>query len=447
MNKSPVFYEKEKVGITTILDTTNRLSRSIDEKKDTSEEVFVRADADMLRLSLSKFLEYLLTCFVRNTPEMRLQQLKSATIQERSEIEERVQVEPIATEAKDFLNISVDRELSEKLKYEYFRQDIENQRIDIRFFYLGPDSVDLWFEIINRSVYKFNELGRENIKKNASELINVILENSPRATHVDFIDLGVGAAIKDFYLLNALLKRIPEGNDRMNYIPLDYSIAIIQKTMDYMDGLMDTYPNKLHIEGILGDFYRLIKYRDRINELSKSPKVFALLGNILGNVDEYRILTAVTKTMNSNDLFLLEIDLIDNRTDDELEVGYGTDDITKKFFLYPLLKNFKAQNKRTNTTIEDFELTSTIQDLSIIPNSKTVVTSASYGESNLEKIDLVRSHKYDLQSVLDYMYSSWKLEHIKTYTEKNSCLLLMRKKPIKVSTAMPITVESQLSKN
>ena len=97
----------------------------------------------------------------------------------------------LPTEAKDFLNISVDRDLSENRKYEYFKQDIENQRIDLRFFYLTPESVDLWFKIINLSDYKFNSYGRENIKRNASDLVNVILEKSVPATdHVDLIDLG-----------------------------------------------------------------------------------------------------------------------------------------------------------------------------------------------------------------------------------------------------------------
>ncbi len=84
--------------------------------------------------------------------------------------------------------------MSESIKYEYFKQEIENQRIDIRFFFLSPESVDLWFKLINLSEYKFHSYGRENIKANASDLVNVIFENSlPANDHVDLIDLGVGA--------------------------------------------------------------------------------------------------------------------------------------------------------------------------------------------------------------------------------------------------------------
>jgi uncharacterized SAM-dependent methyltransferase len=451
LRKSPVFYEPERSGIEDILGRATKLSLNIDEKRETSEEVFVKIDADVLRLNLSRFLDYLLTFFVRNTPEMRSQQLQSTSPEE---LEERIPVEPIATEERDFLSISVDRDLSENLKYEYFKQDIENQRIDIKFFFLGPDSVDLWFKIITRSEYKFFENGRENIKKNASELIDVILENcKPAIGHVDFVDLGVGAAVKDYYLLKAMLEKMPESDsksdDRMNYVPIDYSIGILQRTMDYMDDLMESYPNKLHIEGILGDFFRLVRYNKRINELSNSPKVFALLGNILGNVDETRFLIAITRTMNPNDLFLLEVDLLDNRSVAELKVGYGSDDVTKNFLLYPILKHFKAENKKTRMTIEEFELHVDVRDmLSIVPNSRTVVTSALYGEDRTEKIDLVQSHKYDLQSLLNYLYSVWKLAHIKTYKEKSACLLLLKKLPIeRKQTISPAITEPQLAKN
>jgi uncharacterized SAM-dependent methyltransferase len=424
LKKSPIFYEKEKLAIIEILDRATKSSLNIEEKKEeSSEEVFAKINAETLRLYLSQFLDYLLDLFVKNTPETR-EQLQSATPEE---LDETVQVEPIATEAKDFLNISMDRDLSENRKYEYFKQDIENQRIDIRFFYLTPESVDLWFKIINFSDYKFNTHGRENIKRNASDLVNVILEKSA-TDHVDLIDLGVGAAVKDYYLLKALLERMPQGGKRMNYIPLDYSIAVLQKVMDYTEDLMDAYPNKLHIEGILGDFYRLVRYRQRINELSESPKVCALLGNSLGNSDEPRILTAITESMNANDFFLLEIDLIDNRIDDKLSEGYGSDDTTKQFLLSPILKH-APKYRKTGAKIEDFELHIDIQKLSIVPNSKTVVTSAYYGENNSEKIYLIRSHKYDLKSMVDYLYYNWNLGHIKTYQDNSSCLLLLQKLP------------------
>ena len=442
LKKSTVLYEDEVKTIEKILARVLRLSQNIDEKGENLEEIFVRTDADLLKSNLSEYLTHMLAFFIKNTPEKRLE---SAKHQSREEI---VQVKQIAIETKDFLNISVDRSLTENDKYEHFKQDIENQKIDIKFFFLEPESIDLWFRIINRSEYKLQQIGRDLIAKNVNELIDVIFENcSPARKHIDFIDLGVGAAVKDYYVIKALLEKIPKDTEeRMNYVPIDYSIGILQKTMDFLDELMDSYPNKLHIEGILGDFFQLVRYTDKINSVSKSPKIFALLGNLFGNVDENKILSTITKTMNSNDFLLLEIDLINDRTDDQLKEGYGSDEVTKSFLLSPVINYFKAENKNTRARIEDFQLEVEIQAMSNIPKSKTVLTSASYGENYDERIELIHSNKYDLDTLLNFMYDRWKLGHLKTYREQNACLLLLHKRlPQKVATESIAIVKSKVT--
>jgi uncharacterized SAM-dependent methyltransferase len=429
LKKSPVLFTKEKTAIDEIVYKATKLSLDIGEKKEESSEVvFAKVNAQILRLTLAPFLDYLIDLFVKYPPEQRSQQLKSATP---AQIDKTVQVKPPITEARNFFTISVDRDLSETRKYEELKQEIENQRIDIRFLYLTPESVDLWFKIIKFSDYKFNAHGRENIIANASDLVNIILEKKGSDhDHIDLIDLGVGAAVKDYYLLKVLLERMPQGGNRMNYVPLDYSIAILQKVTEYMDNLMDAYPNKLHIEGVLGDFYQLLRYKTRIDELSGSPRVWSLLGNILGNSDELKILTSITESMNEDDFFLLEVDLINNRTDDKLKEGFGNDDNTKNFLLTPILKHSPRYHENA-MKMEDFTLRIDIErNISIIPDSITVVTSANYGENSTEKIYLVRSHKYDLTSIVDYLLKRWQLRHIKTYQHDSSCLLLLQKLPI-----------------
>ena len=422
LKKSSVLYPDEVKAIEQILARIVRLSENIDENQENQlQEIFLRKDADLLKSSISEYLSYLLDFFIKNTPEKRLQSSKHEAV-------EIVEVKQIATETKDFLNISVDRSLTENDKYELFKRDIENQKIDIRFLYLEPESIDLWFRIINRSEYRFQRLGRDLIERNATELVRVIFENSLPANHIDFINLGVGAALKDYYIIKAMLEKMPnDSQERMNYIPIDYSIGILQKTMDFLDELMDSYPNKLHIEGILGDFFQLVRYSDKINSMSHSPKVFALLGNIFGNVDEEQILATIMRTMNSNDLLLLEVDLINGRDDDKLKEGYGSDEVTKSFLLNPIINYFKAENKSTRTRIDDFKLEIEVHPTGRVPRSKSVVTSAYYGE-NRERIELVHSHKYDLEALLDFMYERWKLGHLKTYTEQNACLLLLNKR-------------------
>jgi uncharacterized SAM-dependent methyltransferase len=432
LRKSPVFYADEVKAIEQILVRVITLSQTLGENQDTFGELFTKSDTDMLKSNMAGYLDYLLGCFIRNTPEMRKQEKEHAEVA-------MVRVEPLPTETRDFLNISVDRHLTENRKRELFKRDIENQKIDIRFLFLEPDSIDLWFKMMNLAIYKFQQVGRELVAINSNELVDIMLQNSePESDHLDFISLGVGAAIKDYYVLKTILEKMPkESEKRINYVPIDYSIGILQKTMDFLDELMELYPNRLHIEGILGDFFQLVRYSDKIQSMSKSPKVFALFGNIFGNVDEDSIMDVITRTMNSNDLFLLEVDLIDGRTDDELKIGYGSDETTKSFLLKPIVNYFKAENKYTKSKIEDYRFEIKVQEMGRVQGSKTVVTSAYYGQKDHEKIELVNSHKYELEPLLNYMYERWRLHHIKTYKEQNACLLLLGKRRVNVEAGPP----------
>jgi hypothetical protein len=73
LRKSPVLFEKEKLEIDNILGKVTKLSLNVEEERQTSEEEFIKIQADNLRTNLSRFLDYLLNFFIKNTPEMRIQ--------------------------------------------------------------------------------------------------------------------------------------------------------------------------------------------------------------------------------------------------------------------------------------------------------------------------------------------------------------------------------------
>jgi uncharacterized SAM-dependent methyltransferase len=426
LKKSPVFYQEETVAIEKIMASIIRLSQNLDENREylDEEDIFIKNHADLLKSSLQKYVSYLLECFIKNPPDKRLQ------IKEKGDIEN-VIVEEIETETKNFLSIWVDKNISENKKHELFKQNIENGKIDIRFYFLTPESIDLWLKIINLSEYKLQKIGRELLVKNVDELVKIIIQNSPENTKcIDFVNLGIGAAVKDYYIIKSILDNMPkESSERINYIPIDYSIGILQRTIDYLDDLMNYYPNKFHIQGILGDFFELIRYRDSIRGLSKHPKLFALMGNTFGNVDEEYIIKIITKTMDTNDFLLLEVDLINNRSDDQLKEGYGTDDLTTKFLLKPILNFFGSRQGNKKINIKNLQVNIEVKNrLGSIPNSKTVTTSVTLNNDDPDnsRIDTIHSRKYDLEVLKDYLYQK-KLGLLKIYNQENVCLLLLKK--------------------
>ena len=146
LKKSPVFYHDEVKAIEMILGRVIALNQTLEENQETFGDLFLGSDLETIKKTLKGYLEYLVGCFTRNTPEKRLQAI------EHKEVE--VHVEPLPSETGAFMNILVDRSLTEYRKRELFKQDIENQKIDIKFFFLEPDSVMLWLKIINFAQYK-----------------------------------------------------------------------------------------------------------------------------------------------------------------------------------------------------------------------------------------------------------------------------------------------------
>jgi len=424
LKKSSVFYQEESVAIEKILASIIRLSQNLDENQEYLDEddIFIKNHADLLKSSLQKYTSYLVECFIKNPPEKRIQ------IKEKGDIEN-VIVEEIETETKNFLSIWVDKNITENKKHELFKQNIENGKIDIKFYFLTPDSIDLWLNMINRSEYTFQKIGRDLLVKNVDELVKIIIQNSPENTKcIDFVNLGVGAAVKDYYIIKTVLDNMPNKlTERVNYIPIDYSIGILQRTIDYLDDLMDYYPNKLHIQGILGDFFELIRYRDAIRGISKHPKLFALTGNTFGNVEEEDIIKIITKTMDSNDFLLLEVDLINDRSDEQLKEGYGSDNITTKFMYQPILNFLGPYKRNKNISVNDFKVNVEVKShLGSIANSKTVVTSIPLNNDPNNRIETIYSRKYDLEVLKDYLYQK-KLGLLKIYNQENVCLLLLKK--------------------
>ena len=149
-----------------------------------------------------------------------------------------------------------------------------------------------------------------------------------------------------------------------------------------------------------------------------------MLGNTFGNIDENRILDVITNTMHTDDFLLLEVDLINNRSKEELREGFGSDDITTKFLLQPIVSFFETEKRKMKMKIDEYKLIVDVLDnTGDLPNSQCVITCVQFDS---QKIEAIHSQKYDLESLTQYLYEK-KLGLLKTYTEQNVCLLLLNK--------------------
>ena len=125
------------------------------------------------------------------------------------------------------------------------------------------------------------------------------------------------------------------------------------------------------------------------------------LGGTLGNFFEREVLDAIKEEMSKEDFLLLGIDLLGERSDEDLKSGYNS--LYNKEFLFNPLADIGYDFERC-----DFNC-SVRTSVSHVPNSRTVVSSFSADK----EIQMAISTKYDFESLEEYLKTVWRF-HILT---------------------------------
>ena len=146
-----------------------------------------------------------------------------------------------------------------------------------------------------------------------------------------FIELGSGSSTKTRLLLEAFLRR--NEKQKLHYIPIDISKRIL---VESAKALLKDYP-ELRITAMASDYITAL---NSLKQQNISKKLIAFLGSTIGNFNEkgrIEFLREIRATMNSQDCFLIGIDLIkDPRI---LEPAYNdSQGVTAKFNLNMLVR-------------------------------------------------------------------------------------------------------------
>ena len=172
----------------------------------------------------------------------------------------------------------------------------------------------LFEEITKLPEYYLTRTEIELLKKAATQISN-------KLRNIDIVEFGSGDCIKISILLDVIPK---EFLDTIRYIPVDVSIAAVEKSSNI---LLNKYPG-ISIYGIVADFNRQL---DVIPKDTK--KVFCFLGSTIGNFSmqkALKFLVDLSKIMQSGDLLLLGFDMVKNK--EIVDKAYNdSKNITEKF--------------------------------------------------------------------------------------------------------------------
>lgn len=127
-----------------------------------------------------------------------------------------------------------------------------------------------------------------------------------RCSARELVEIGAGMARKTGLLLDAL-----SSNGSPIYVPFDISQDAIEQAVP---SLMEAIPS-LHVRGVIGDFTQDMRVfaRKRQAHRAREPRLFALLGSTIGNLDETEapaLLRTISEVMDDGDAFLLGTDLV-----------------------------------------------------------------------------------------------------------------------------------------
>lgn len=126
-----------------------------------------------------------------------------------------------------------------------------------------------------------------------------------RAESTALVEIGSGMARKTAVLIEALCART--GSPR--YVPFDIAASAIAASSRL---LLRRY-RQLTVCGLVGDFSRDLSQLPQAAAPSAGPRLFALLGSTIGNLDERaapELVRAVARLLTVRDKFLLGVDLV-----------------------------------------------------------------------------------------------------------------------------------------
>jgi L-histidine N-alpha-methyltransferase len=126
-----------------------------------------------------------------------------------------------------------------------------------------------------------------------------------RAGATALVDIGSGMARKTALLVEALCAR----SAAPRYVPFDIAREPIEMSART---LLTRFP-RLNVCGLVGDFVRDLPRLSLAAPSSGGPRLFALLGSTIGNLDERAapaLVRAIAQLFTERDSFLLGVDLV-----------------------------------------------------------------------------------------------------------------------------------------
>jgi hypothetical protein len=290
------------------------------------------------------------------------------------------------------------------------RTVLKGERVPAKFQFAQPDGGRYWLQLCRGDNYPFFERAKAHLGENRSLLSEKVRE-AAETTAVDLISLGCGDGAKDDMLLRSLAADLEE-TEELYYYPIDISDILLVEAIRKIsrNGLNRS---RFRCKAILGDFTDLSSL-SRITDYRPNTNLFSVLGNTLGSFDESDIINSIGGAMQPGDLVLIEAN-----------IGKPADSVA-------LLKD-EAAAQWDLSTLDALGIPRDSCDLkqdekvglSMVPGTRTLVSSAVPRDDDKSRYMLSAMHHYDFEIMKDCLADELKVAVIAAIPSKHGVGLLL----------------------
>lgn len=220
-----------------------------------------------------------------------------------------------------------------------------------KYWYWDEEGASRYISITNSNDYSVLEETHKSLAKNLHYIIEQIKRWSGRTdlSSIETIILGVGSARKEI----ELLKVLASDERKVRCALIDVSFPLLESSLRviYSDPTLQNKirPGQLNVEPFLSDF-TTIDRNDVISDRNSQIKLIVALG-VLWNLPFLDAFDVFNRLLNDDPTtyLLLDIEFVDNRTEQEIIKEYSSHDVYK-FLYHPLELLYKAADNNYDNT-------------------------------------------------------------------------------------------------
>jgi len=288
-------------------------------------------------------------------------------------------------------HIKSELQTSEQLR----KQIIRDKKIDQKFLYLNPNSINEWKNIEEGNAEDRLVIGAKAASESFKKCIESSLWKNLLKVSDTYIDIGVGVGVKTEKVLEQIIN---ESIEHPFYIvPIDYSPSMLDIAIKRLSQHLHGKKKSIFIDGIRMDFMEMSDAKELLQNDKDKHSIFSFWGGTLGNIDEEKFINNLKSVMQKDDIFVLTYFVMVNQVPDYKEII--------QCIASPLLRELGFRFKERHAVLTSSEQ---IEDEPLGKRDEVIIQVCLddvYESSSCDNVRIQKSTRYNPTAIENFLLS------------------------------------------